>query len=89
MPKTILPSMSIEQNAEPQSPCVRNCCLDDDEICLGCFRSLPEICGWATASTQQRWQVLALAAHRQQAYANRLALAEASSGNPSTNNTSR
>ncbi len=29
-------------DAAAQSPCVRNCCLDDDLICLGCFRSLEE-----------------------------------------------
>jgi|HubBroStandDraft_5_1064220.scaffolds.fasta_scaffold1838805_2 predicted Fe-S protein YdhL (DUF1289 family) len=28
------------------SPCVRNCCLDDDSICLGCFRSMEEIMEW-------------------------------------------
>ncbi|MEO1926243.1 MAG: DUF1289 domain-containing protein, partial [Gammaproteobacteria bacterium] len=22
-----------------QSPCVRNCCLNEDDICLGCRRS--------------------------------------------------
>ncbi|MGZ8185918.1 MAG: DUF1289 domain-containing protein [Methylobacter sp.] len=25
------------------SPCIRNCCLNNDDICLGCFRSLHEI----------------------------------------------
>ncbi|WP_156302871.1 DUF1289 domain-containing protein, partial [Methylogaea oryzae] len=24
-------------------PCVRNCCLDSTDICLGCFRALAEI----------------------------------------------
>jgi uncharacterized protein len=28
------------------TPCVRNCCLDDNKICLGCGRSLPEILEW-------------------------------------------
>ena len=31
------------------SPCVRNCCLDDDNVCLGCGRSLDEIVAWSTA----------------------------------------
>ena len=25
------------------SPCVRNCCLDEDNVCMGCGRSLDEI----------------------------------------------
>ncbi|MBT2912746.1 DUF1289 domain-containing protein, partial [Vibrio anguillarum] len=27
---------------EPKSPCIRQCCLDEMDICLGCFRSLNE-----------------------------------------------
>lgn len=28
------------------SPCVRNCCLDENDICIGCLRSLSEILNW-------------------------------------------
>jgi len=34
----------------PVSPCVSNCCLNKEDICLGCFRSLTEITGWSQAS---------------------------------------
>jgi uncharacterized protein len=40
------------------SPCVRNCCLNDDDICLGCFRTLEEIVGWNEADNQQRRDIL-------------------------------
>jgi len=40
------------------SPCVRNCCLNDQDICLGCFRLLDEITGWAAMTDQERKQVL-------------------------------
>ena len=33
------------------SPCVRNCCLGKNDICLGCFRSLDEILLWGLADT--------------------------------------
>jgi len=33
-------------DSSSQSPCIRNCCLDDDLTCLGCFRSLEEIKEW-------------------------------------------
>jgi predicted Fe-S protein YdhL (DUF1289 family) len=50
------------------SPCVRNCCLNEQDICLGCFRSLDEIKLWGRSdtSTQQKTQILANSATRQQ-----------------------
>ncbi|MDQ7072909.1 MAG: DUF1289 domain-containing protein [Gammaproteobacteria bacterium] len=35
----------------PSSPCIRNCCLDSNDICLGCFRSIEEILKWGRTST--------------------------------------
>lgn len=40
------------------SPCVRNCCLNDDDVCLGCFRSLAEIRAWSQADDRARRQIL-------------------------------
>lgn len=40
------------------SPCVRNCCLNEDDICLGCFRSLDEICRWGGATLQEKQEIL-------------------------------
>ncbi len=31
-----------------KSPCVRHCCLDDKDICIGCGRTLDEICRWSS-----------------------------------------
>ena len=47
-----------------QSPCVRNCCLDDDDICLGCFRSLEEIKQWTMVDHHQRQVILQNAGQR-------------------------
>jgi len=41
-----------------QSPCIRNCCLNEDDICLGCFRSLAEITAWSMASNEERLKIL-------------------------------
>ena len=49
---------------EIASPCIRNCCLDDQDICLGCLRSLDEICHWSNLDNQQRLDVLTQAAKR-------------------------
>ncbi len=40
------------------SPCVRNCCLDDDNVCLGCGRSLDEIVSWSTADDTEKRAIL-------------------------------
>lgn len=40
------------------SPCVRNCCLNDADICVGCFRSLDEIIQWSGASDAIKIQIL-------------------------------
>lgn len=41
-----------------ESPCVRNCCLDDDDICMGCFRTLDEIKDWSSSTDQTKLSVL-------------------------------
>ncbi len=47
-----------------QSPCVRNCCLNEADICLGCFRSLEEITRWSIVDNEAKTQILAQAAVR-------------------------
>lgn len=43
---------------EIPSPCVRNCCLDDKDLCLGCLRTLEEILIWGEADSFKRLQIL-------------------------------
>jgi predicted Fe-S protein YdhL (DUF1289 family) len=56
--------MNPRQHSEVASPCVRNCCLDLDDICVGCGRSLQEIKNWSQLSDAQRIVVLGLARDR-------------------------
>ncbi|HAG96124.1 MAG: DUF1289 domain-containing protein [Pseudomonadales bacterium] len=51
------------QEAIP-SPCVRNCCLNDDDVCLGCGRTLDDIRNWTRFSPQERDQALVRARER-------------------------
>jgi predicted Fe-S protein YdhL (DUF1289 family) len=51
------------------SPCVRNCCLDDDNVCMGCGRLLEEIVQWGTASDADRNAILARSRERLRARA--------------------
>lgn len=46
------------------SPCVRNCCLDEADVCLGCFRLLVEITAWQQASDARRREILQNAERR-------------------------
>ncbi len=49
-----------------QSPCIRNCCLNTDNICLGCFRSLEEILQWGAADNNARMLILQHARQRRE-----------------------
>ena len=51
-----------------QSPCRRNCCLNDDLNCLGCFRSLEEIKEWGMADDERRRIILRNAGARREAH---------------------
>lgn len=54
----------MENVLKIESPCIRNCCLNDDDICLGCFRSLSEITAWGIVDDPARRKILLLAESR-------------------------
>lgn len=56
--------MSVIVTSTIESPCIRNCCLNDDDICLGCGRSLQEITRWSASSNADKQITLASAAER-------------------------
>lgn len=43
-----------------ESPCIRNCCLDEQDICLGCFRKIDEIVGWQNKPEQEKRDIIKL-----------------------------
>lgn len=53
-------------NKDIVSPCIRNCCLDDHDICVGCGRSLSEIARWSTSNNSEKQFILSAAAERRQ-----------------------
>lgn len=55
-------------SSRSKSPCVRNCCLNEQDICLGCFRHLSEIKDWNKLSEKEKEKVLASAHKRRIAY---------------------
>lgn len=46
------------------SPCVSICVLDENDICIGCYRSGREISDWGKYDNDARRQVLAKVAVR-------------------------
>ena len=54
------------------SPCVRNCCLDESDVCLGCFRTIVEICGWSAASETEKAEILARCRLRHEEHQDRM-----------------
>ncbi|TBU89765.1 DUF1289 domain-containing protein [Phytopseudomonas dryadis] len=46
------------------SPCVQVCALDEDDICIGCQRTVEEITRWSRMDNGERRQVLHLCHER-------------------------
>lgn len=60
--------MSVNRDQDPaiQSPCIRQCCLDAEDICVGCFRTITEIMDWQQSTQSQKLEILANCAARKQ-----------------------
>lgn len=51
-------------DAEPKSPCISVCVLDEEDICQGCFRSAEEITDWFVATADEKRVIIELAKER-------------------------
>ncbi|WP_240009655.1 DUF1289 domain-containing protein [Marinomonas algicola] len=51
-----------------ETPCVRRCCLDQKDVCMGCFRTLDEILHWHQYNEEEAKVVFALIEKRRNAY---------------------
>ncbi|MEN0037768.1 MAG: DUF1289 domain-containing protein [Cellvibrio sp.] len=49
-----------------ESPCVRNCCLNEADVCVGCFRTLHDITRWSVVSDATKLEILHSAAERRE-----------------------
>ena len=39
-------------------PCIRQCCLNDEDICMGCFRTFNDMLKWNKASVDEKKKML-------------------------------
>ena len=51
------------------SPCISKCCLDDEDICIGCFRSMDEILVWGKSTNEERHEIIERTNIRKQQHA--------------------
>lgn len=58
--------MSQTMEKARETICIRNCCLDQKKVCVGCGRSLPEILEWHHADHQRREEITGAAKNRLQ-----------------------
>lgn len=47
-----------------KSPCIKVCKYDEDNICMGCYRTMDEITGWLFMSEEQKIKSLSEAKER-------------------------
>lgn len=53
------------------SPCRRQCTLDENDVCMGCGRTITEICGWSGMDEAGRRTVVTQASARLEEYRRR------------------
>ena len=46
------------------SPCIRQCTLNDDDVCVGCGRHLEEIKQWTVVDPERQLQIINAAEQR-------------------------
>jgi predicted Fe-S protein YdhL (DUF1289 family) len=65
-PATPVKQVAAQSSATVKSPCVYICCLDDKDVCLGCYRTCDEITGWGAMNNNERKNEMKKVAEREQ-----------------------
>ncbi|QBF84345.1 DUF1289 domain-containing protein [Shewanella maritima] len=55
----------MDLKSHVQSPCIRHCCLDENDVCLGCQRTYKEILDWHSMTIAQQLALKAELKNRQ------------------------
>lgn len=40
------------------SPCIKICALDENDICMGCYRNQEELSRWMRADNEEKQQII-------------------------------
>jgi uncharacterized protein len=60
----MIPIQRVPVDTTIVSPCVRKCCLNETDVCLGCGRLLAEITGWMEFTAEEKRAGIATASER-------------------------
>ena len=55
--------------ANINKPCIKRCSLNEEEICLGCFRTFNDMLLWNKASKEEKQEMLNSAKKRKMEHA--------------------
>ena len=55
-----LNTMSSNSSSPVASPCIDICDLDDNNICVGCYRSIDEIVAWGSLDNTEKAVIIKL-----------------------------
>lgn len=62
----LIMSTNSESDQVIKSPCIRHCCLDVDDVCVGCYRTITEIMDWQKSTQTEKLDILANCSIRKQ-----------------------
>ena len=51
-----------------EKPCIRKCCLDENDVCLGCFRTYDDMLVWSSLTYDEKVHLLEKAKERKKAH---------------------
>ena len=54
-------------------PCIKKCCLNEEDICMGCFRRFNDMLKWNKASINEKTEMLKMAEVRKKEHARKYA----------------
>ena len=55
----------MTEPAQPvKSPCIEVCSLNDQDVCIGCYRTANEIIEWFSASDERKRAILSAISER-------------------------
>jgi len=49
-----------------EKPCIRQCCLNEKDICMGCFRTFDDMMRWRQCSQKEKLAILHRAKERKE-----------------------
>lgn len=57
----------LKNKSSVKSPCVQVCTLDENKICMGCYRSVEEVRNWFRFTDKEKKQAIKNADERRRA----------------------